>query len=252
MRGWVASEASGPQPTGHAATTETRAAGSDRRRHLVCRVRNAVPAPTRKDDHGSRHHAPAPRRRRALRAPDPSVEPEDEALHPDRAQRYLHHRPAADAGVHRPCLRLRQEHRRARRHHPVRRHQATGTGGHRERGGPCQHALRQPALVGRHAHELLHRAQASAAAEGPRSDGDLGRVRRPHQERGAAAHPREGQARQDPRRHPRHGQGAQCHLGGGHQEGAHRRGRGSQAGHPGRGRAGHQLRSGRGGLPAAR
>ena len=93
------------------------------------------------------------------------------------------------------------------------------------------------------------RAQASAAAQGPRGDGDLRRVRRPHQEGGAAAHPREGQAGQDPRRHPGHGQGPVGRVDRGHQEGAHRRRRGPQAEHPGRRGAGHQLRSGRGRLP---
>ena len=75
------------------------------------------------------------------------------------------------------------------------------------------------------------------------------RVRRPHQEGGAAADPREGQAGQDPRRHPGHGQGPVGRLDRGHQEGAHRRRRGPQAEHPGRRGAGHQLRSGRGRLP---
>ena len=58
--------------------------------------------------HGRRDHAPAARERRPLRAPDPSLEPEDEAIHHDRAQRHLHHRPAAVAGLHRPQLRLHQ------------------------------------------------------------------------------------------------------------------------------------------------
>ena len=66
--------------------------------------------------HGRRHHEAAARQRRALRAPDQALEPEDEALHPHRAQRHLHHRPAADAVLHRPGLRVRQGDRRARRH----------------------------------------------------------------------------------------------------------------------------------------
>ena len=41
--------------------------------------------------------------------------------------------------------------------------------------------------------------------------------------------PREGQARQDPRRHPRHAAGAQRGVDRRHQEGAHRRRRGAQA-----------------------
>jgi small subunit ribosomal protein S2 len=43
--------------------------------------------------------------------------------------------------------------------------------------------------------------------------------------------------------------GAERDLGGGHQEGAHRRQRGPQAGHPGGGDPRHQLRPGRGQLP---
>ena len=52
---------------------------------------------TRRHGHGRRHHAAAARERRPLRAPDPALEPEDEALHLHRAQRHLHHRPAAVA-----------------------------------------------------------------------------------------------------------------------------------------------------------
>ncbi len=44
-----------------------------------------------------RVHAPAPRGRRPLRTPDPSLEPEDEALHLRGAQRDPHHRPGPDA-----------------------------------------------------------------------------------------------------------------------------------------------------------
>ncbi len=64
-------------------------------------------APEQGDDHGCGHHPPAARQRRALRTPDPSVEPEGQALHPHGAQRHPHHRPAAVAGVHRQGLRLR-------------------------------------------------------------------------------------------------------------------------------------------------
>ena len=75
--------------------------------------------------------------------------------------------------VHRPRLRVHQGDRRPRRHRAVRRHQAAGAGGDRRAGDPRVHALRQPALAGRHAHQLHDRAQASAAAQGPRGDGDL-------------------------------------------------------------------------------
>ena len=38
----------------------------------------------------------------------------------------------------------------------------------RRAGHTGRHALRQPALAGRHAHQLLHRLQAAAAAQGAR------------------------------------------------------------------------------------
>ena len=109
----------------------------------------------------------AARERRPLRAPDPALEPEDEALHLHRAQRHLHHRPAAVAVLHRPRLRVRQGDRRARRHDPVRRHQEAGPGGHRRAGHPRRHALRQPALAGRHAHQLLR--PSTSGCSGSRS-----------------------------------------------------------------------------------
>ena len=188
-------------------------ARSRRRRVHVHRKRVRPP-------HGRRHHEGNARGRCALRAPDPALEPEDEALHPHRAQRALHHRPAADADLHRPRLRLRQGDRRARRHGAVRRHQEAGAGVDRRAGHPRRHALRQPALAGRHAHQLPDRLQAAAAAQGARGAGAgrLGRHR--HQEGTAHAVPREDQAGAHPRRHPRDEPRAQCRLDRRHQEGS--------------------------------
>ena len=129
--------------------------------------RGARPAAARRSErlhHGSRQHEAAARQRRPLRAPDPSLEPEDEAIHLHRAQRHLHHRPAADARVHRQRLRVRQADRRARRLDPVRRHQASGAGSRRRAGAARGHALRQPALAGRHAHQLPDRATSGCSA----------------------------------------------------------------------------------------
>ena len=56
-------------------------------------------------------------------------------------------------------------------------------------GGPGQHAVRQPALAGRHAHQLPDRAQAPPAAEGARGDGADGGLRGSHQEGGPACSP---------------------------------------------------------------
>src|SRR3954471_3682318 len=197
---------------------------------------------------GSRQHKAAARRRRALRAPAPPLEPEDEAIHLHRAQRHLHHRPAADARVHRQRLRVRQADGRPRWLDPVRRYQASGAGSRRGAGHPRRHALRQPALAGRHAHQLLDRAQAPAApqgARGPRADRCPGQ---PLQEGAAGPQPREGQARAQPRWYPGHAEGAQRHLDRGHQEGAHRRRRGPQAQHPGGRDRVHQPRPQRGRL----
>ena len=151
------------------------------------------------EPHGSRHHAPAARERRPLRAPDPSLEPEDEALHHDRAQRHLHHRPAAVAGLHRPLLRVRQGDRRPGRHRHVRRHQEAGPGGDRRAGDPRRHALRQPALARRHAHQLPDRAPAHQPPQGARRDRLRRRGRQqPHEEGAPPDAPRAGQARTRP------------------------------------------------------
>ena len=144
---------------------------ADRRSATTVRAaRRAAPDREVNTGHGRRHHAAAAGQRRALRAPDPALEPEDEALHLHRAQRHLHHRPAAVAVLHRPRLRVRQGDRRPRRHDPVRRHQEAGAGGHRRAGDPGRHAVREPALAGRHAHQLLDRLQAAAAPQGARGD----------------------------------------------------------------------------------
>ena len=191
--------ASGQGTPAPAATEATRSTG--RARWSCAHV--AGSRETRNDRHGSRHHAPAPRERRPLRAPDPSLEPEDEALHHDRAQRHLHHRPAAVAGLHRPHLRLHQGDRRQGRHDHVRGHQEAGPGGDRRAGDPRRDALRQPALARRHAHQLPDRAPADQPPQGARRD-RLRRRRRqqPHQEGAAADAPRARQAQQDARRHP--------------------------------------------------
>ena len=66
-------------------------------------------------------------------------------------------------------------------------HQEAGPGGDRRAGDPRRDALRQPALAGRHAHQLPDRAPADQPPQGARR-GRLRRRRRhrPHQE-GAAA-----------------------------------------------------------------
>ena len=207
-------------------------------------------SPHRRTLHGSRHHAPAPRERRALRTPDPSLEPEDEALHHDRAQRHLHHRPAAVAGLHRPLLRLHQGDGRQGRHDHVRGHQEAGPGGDRRAGDPRRDALRQPALAGRHAHQLPDRAPADQPPQGARRDRLRGRRRQqPHQEGAAADAPRARQAQQVARRHPRDEPHAVRGVDRRHQQGAPRRRGGPQAAHPDHRDPGLQLRPRPGRLP---
>ena len=72
--------------------------------------------------------------------------------------------------LHRPRLRVHQGDRRARRLRPVRRHQEAGPGSDRRAGPPGRHAVREPALAGRHADQLHHGLQAAAAAQGARGD----------------------------------------------------------------------------------
>src|SRR3954454_704476 len=154
-------EPRGSEPARHVAGTRRtgRPAGAEQPR-----VAGRRPRREQRARHGCRHHAPAPRERRALRASDPALEPQDEAFHLHRAQRHLHHRPAAVAVVHRLRLRLRQGDRGARRHDPLRRHEEAGPGARGRAGRPRGHALREPALAGRDAHELPDRPQAAPAA----------------------------------------------------------------------------------------
>ena len=74
------------------------------------------------------HHARAAGGRRPLRPPDAALEPEDAPVHLRRARRHLHHRSAADDRDAAGRLRLRPQHRRARRHGAVRGHQEAGPG----------------------------------------------------------------------------------------------------------------------------
>ena len=191
---------------------------------------------------GSRHDAPAPRERRPLRASDQALEPEDEALHLHRAQRHLHHRPHPDPGLHRPRLRLRQGDGRPRRDDHVRRHQAPGAGVDRRASLARGHALRHRALVGRHAHQLRHRLQASPAPQGARTHRDDRRPDRADEEGGAGAVARAHQAAAHPRRDPRDDADALCGVDRRHQQRAPRGQRGAQAPHPGRRDPRHQLR----------
>ena len=99
----------GPVLTGPGADANARAVPPPARRNQPRAPAPAVAPRTRGvTGDGRRHHEAAAGGRCPLRAPDPALEPEDEALHLRRAQRHLHHRPAADAVLHRPRLRVRR------------------------------------------------------------------------------------------------------------------------------------------------
>ena len=101
------------------------------------RAQVRVPATAAKGDpHGRRHDATAARSRcTSRRITDPALEPEDAAVHLRRAQRHLHHRPAADPRADRDRVPLRPRPRRRRRHDPVRRHEEAGPGADRRAAG---------------------------------------------------------------------------------------------------------------------
>ena len=67
---------------------------------------------------------------------------------------------------------------------------------------PGRDALRQPALAGRHAHQLRDHPEAARPARAARGSPAERRVRAPHEEGGQPPHRRDEQARADPRRHP--------------------------------------------------
>ena len=155
----------GPVSTGPGAT---RTPG--RCRQPARRNQPRAPAPAVAPDRegvtgdGRRDHETDARSRRALRASDPPLEPEDEAVHLRRS---------ATASTSSTCSR-RSLSRRAyefivrpsrRRDDPVRRHQEAGAGGHRRRGRPGRHVLREQALARRHAHQLPDREAPPSAQE---------------------------------------------------------------------------------------
>ena len=108
-------------------------------------------------------HASAPGSWRPLRPPDPSLEPEDGALHLRRARQHPHHRPVADHAAAAPGPGEGARSRRVRRPGAVRRHQAPGL----RAGGHGRQALRpvlcQPPLAGRHADQLAHHLRLDRA-----------------------------------------------------------------------------------------
>ncbi len=191
---------------------------------------------------GRRHHEAAPRGGCPFRAPDPALEPEDEAVHLRRAQRHLHHRSAADPRPDRDRLHLRPRRHVQGRLGALHRHQEAGPGPDRAVRRQVRHALHQRALAGWHADQLPDDEQAGRQDARARAPARLRRVRGHAQEGSPAQDPRARQARALPRWDPIDGPPAPGRVRARHQEGAHRGHRGQQAGHPGRRRGRHQLR----------
>ncbi len=104
--------------------------------------------------------------------------------------------------------RLRQERGRRRRQGAVRGHQALGARSDRQGSGPLRHALRQPSLARRHAHQLQDDPSVDQAAARDRRDDRERRARPAQQARGADGAPRAREARPQPRRHQGHGRPA--------------------------------------------
>ena len=150
---------------------------------------------------GRRHDEATARGRGPFRPSDPPLEPEDEALHLRRAQRHLHHRPEPDLGTRRHRLLLRARPRRRRRSDPLRRHEEADPGPGRRIRHRLRHALRQPALARRHAHQLPDGRRPGPQARRARGVPRRRRLRRHAEEGGALARARAREARAQPRRH---------------------------------------------------
>ena len=196
-------------------------------------LRGAVPGltqPSGGESRGCRHDEATARGRSAFRPPDPPLEPEDEALHLRRAQRHLHHRSQPDPGAGGRRLLLREGSRRRRWRDPVRRHEEADPG---PRGGVrrgVRHALREPALARRHAHQLPDcRGPGPQARRSSRLHAPAGDFAAMPKKEALSPRARAGEARPQPRRHAAAGPAAGRDLRDRHQEGAHRRHRGEQA-----------------------
>ncbi len=98
-------------------------------------------------------------------------------------------------------LRLRARPRRQRRHHPVRRHQEADPGPIADYAAGLRHALRQPALAGRHADELPDRRGRVKRMQELRTMQTRRRLRQHAQARGACATSRAREARPQPLGH---------------------------------------------------
>ena len=140
-------------------------------------------------------------------------------------------------------LRRRQADVARRPRHSVRRHEEAGAGRRQGRGRARRHVLRQPALAGRHAHQLRDDPEAHLASARARRDAPARHLRSASQERSRAADRRAREAREVPRRHQGHAPPAGRDLHRRPEERAHRRRRGAEAEDPDHRGDRHELRS---------
>ena len=192
-----------------------------------------------------RLHARASGGRSSLRPPDAPLEPKDAPLHLHGAGRHLHHRSPADARADRAGGRLRAERLRAEGTILFVGTKKQCQDSDRRRGEARRHALREPSLAGRPAHQLAHdlrahRAPARAAAPARRGAARAAAVEGAHLHDGRAR-----EARGQPRRRRRHEVGARRRLRRRPPQGAARRARGAPARAAGHRPRRHELRPGR-------
>ncbi len=169
-------------------------------------MKRAEEKPRRRHDR-SIHEAPA-RGGGPLRTPDPEMEPQDGEVHLHRAQRHLHHRPAADPGTHRGFLQFHPRHGGEGRVAALRGDEEAVPGGDQGERHALRHALRHQPLARRHPHQLGDHQQAHREAQGAGGDGDVGRAREHAQEAGHPGAPPPDQAAPQPRGAAQHGKAA--------------------------------------------
>ena len=138
--------------------------------------------------------------------------------------------------------------RGARRHRPLRRHEEAGAGRRRERGEARRHAVRQPPLARRPAHELAHDGRPHRPAARDAAPARRGADGAPAREGAHLDGRRAREARGEPRRRRRHAPPARRGLDHRPEEGGARRARGAAARRAGRRARRHELRPGRGRL----